>query len=316
MRQLTCTGPGSVEWTDAPAPAIEDDDHALIRPIVAARCDIDLMLIAGASADDPFSLGHEGVGVVEALGDGVRGFEIGDVVTLPFQIGCGACHACARGHTGNCERVPLMSTYGMKPLCGRDWGGLVSDSVRVPFASAMLRRVPAGVDPVTIGSVSDNVVDGYRAVAPHLAARPGAEVLIVSEGTTSIGLYAADAAGACGAARVVVASPDAEVRAAATRLGAEAVDTDFRERLGPFPIVVAHTTSPAALTFAVAATDYEGICQTTAFPLEPTPLPIMKMYTKGIVRRSLKRLDRHRKRKPTVATCSPAVRRYPLCHRG
>lgn len=48
-------------------------------------------------------------------------------------------------------------------------------------ATAMLQPLAADVDPVSLASVSDNVLDGYRAVAPHLAARPGSAVLIVSQ---------------------------------------------------------------------------------------------------------------------------------------
>ena len=66
------------------------------------------------------------------------------------------------------------------------------------------------LDPAALASVSDNVPDGYRAVAPHLAARPGSEVLVVSHGMPSIPLYAVQAARALGAAAVHFASADRE----------------------------------------------------------------------------------------------------------
>ena len=69
--------------------------------------------------------------------------------------------------------------------------------------------------------------DGYRAVAPHLAAQPGSELLIVSHGLPSIPLYAAQAALALGASRVDFASADAEQLALAERLGAHPIETDF-----------------------------------------------------------------------------------------
>ena len=63
----------------------------------------------------------------------------------------------------------------------------------------MLTPLPPGIDPVAAASVPDNVLDGYRSVAPHLVARPGADVLVAIHGNRSIGLYAAQAALALGA---------------------------------------------------------------------------------------------------------------------
>jgi alcohol dehydrogenase len=83
---------------------------------------------------------------------------------------------------------------------GGDWGGMLGDLVRVPFADAMLMRVPDGVAPESIASASDNLPDAWRTVAPHLAANPGAEVLVLGGGARSIGL-AAGLAVALGAGR-------------------------------------------------------------------------------------------------------------------
>src|SRR3989442_590985 len=84
----------------------------------------------------------------------------------------------------------------------------------------VLAPVAPQLDSVALGSVSDNVLDGYRAVAPHLATSPGADVLIVCHGLKSVPLYAAHTAVALGAGRVDYASDDAEALALAERLGA------------------------------------------------------------------------------------------------
>src|SRR6266849_9947943 len=94
MRQLTCTGPGTIEWRDVPEPRLQSDVEALVRPLAVARCDIDLFLTSGAiPAREPFALGHECVGEVVALGDAVQGLEIGQRVVVAFQISCGACRS-------------------------------------------------------------------------------------------------------------------------------------------------------------------------------------------------------------------------------
>ena len=74
MQQLTCTGPGHVEWREVESPALESDVEALVQPLAVARCDIDPFLTGGAfPVKEPFALGHECVGEVEALGDADSG---------------------------------------------------------------------------------------------------------------------------------------------------------------------------------------------------------------------------------------------------
>jgi threonine dehydrogenase-like Zn-dependent dehydrogenase len=190
MRQLTCVEAGKLEWRDVPEPRIEADCEALIRPLAVARCDIDRFLVSGAfPIQVPFALGHECVAIVTALGDSVRGLSLGQRVVVSFQVSCGRCGRCRAGLTALCEEMPVLSDYGMQPLSGVEYGGMLSDLVRVPFAEAMLRPISPTLDPAALASVSDNVPDGYRAVAPHLAARPGSEVLVVSHGAPSIPLF-------------------------------------------------------------------------------------------------------------------------------
>src|SRR5262249_11340730 len=157
---------------------------------------------------------------VVALGDGVRSLEVGQRVVVAFQVSCGTCRSCTAGHTANCDAYPVLSDFGMQPLSGTEYGGMLADLVRVPHAQAMLAPVARTLDPVAVASVSDNALDGYRAVAPHLAEQPSAEILIVTHGLKSVPLYAALAAIALGAERVDFASNDDEVLKVAQRLGA------------------------------------------------------------------------------------------------
>lgn len=284
MRQLTCVDVGKLEWRDVPEPRISADGEALIRPLAVARCDIDRFLVSGAfPIQVPFALGHECVAVVTALGDGVRGLSLGQRVVPSFQVSCGACGRCRAGLTAICEKMPVLSDYGMQPLSGVEYGGMLSDVVRVPFAEAMLRPISHALDPSALASVSDNVPDGYRAVAPHLAARPGSQVAVVSHGIASIPLYAAQAALALGAAAVHFASADRELLALTEQLGATPIETDFSTRPGTYPIVVDAGMTPAGLGWAIRATEPEGVYQSVSFhPGPPVPMPLGRMYTLGI----------------------------------
>jgi len=285
VQQLTCIDANKLEWRDVPAPRIRGDREALVRPLAVARCDIDRFLASGLfPLRGPFALGHECVGELTALGDAVRGLEIGQRVVVSFQVSCGRCSTCTAGRTGLCEELPTLSDYGMQPLSGVEYGGMLSDLIRVPHAEAMLEPVPSELDPAALASVSDNVPDGYRGVARHLAALPGSELLIVSHGLPSIPLYAAQAALALGATRVDFASADAEQLALAERLGAHPLETDLEERPARrYPIVVDAGLSAAGLHHAIRATEPEGICQSVSFHPGPgVSLPLGRMYTLGI----------------------------------
>lgn len=285
MRQLTCVGPGAVEWQDVPEPELQQPDDVLVRPMAVARCEIDplLVLVGPRPGDDGFALGHEAVAEVVAVGDAVDGLQVGHLVLPAFQLSCGACPTCRRGHTANCDAYPVLSDYGMQPLSGVEYGGMVSDLVRVPHAEAMLQPLPPGVDPVAAASVPDNVIDGYRAVAPHLAARPDADVLVACHGIPSIALYATQAALALGTGSVTFASDDPRALALAERLGATVEETDFARPKARHPLVVDAGVRPQGLQYAIRATEPEGVCHSVSYYAEgPVELPLGRMYTLGI----------------------------------
>lgn len=283
MEQLTLVGQGKIEWHDVPAPRIEGPGEALVRPLAVSRCDIDLPYVTGMLPPPrPFALGHECVGEVVEIGDGVASVRPGERVIVPFQISCGACARCQRGHTGSCEAVPFLSAFGL-PLQAREWGGALSDLVRVPFADAMLVPAPADVPAWALAAAADNATDGWRCVATHLAARPGASVLVVAGLAPSIALYAADAALALGANRVDVLSPDPAILAVATRIGATAIESGFAGKHGPYDVTVDASVDPAGLALALRATDHEGVCVCPVYYFgESTPVPLGRMYTKGV----------------------------------
>jgi threonine dehydrogenase-like Zn-dependent dehydrogenase len=281
MQELRFVEKGRLEWREAPEPRLEDDRQALVRPVAVATCDIDLGIVRGAVPyQEPFPFGHEGVAEVTEVGDAVTTVEPGALVSVPFQISCGECGRCRRGQTGNCESVPRMSMYGL-PI-GPEYGGFLSDVVRVPYADAMLVPIPDGVEPASVASLSDNIVDGWRTVGPPLEAEPGAAVLICG-GAGSIALYATEIATALGAERVDFAGGSPEHRELAERLGATLADEEFPDRLGPYPITVDASADEAGLACALRSTEPDGICTSIGIYFQPqTAVPLLEMFTKGM----------------------------------
>ena len=279
MRALTFAGKDQIEWRDAPDPKLQGDGEALVRPLAVATCDLDQLIVRGMIPfEEPFPLGHECVAEVTEVGDGVEGFSPGDVVSVPFQISCGECDRCRRGNTGNCERVERMAMYGL-PM-GTNYGGFLSDSARVPFADSMLVKVPDGIEPEAVASLSDNIPDAWRTVGPQLAERPGSPVLICG-GAASIALYATGIALALGAERVDFAGGNSYIRKVAEEIGATMLDEEFPRKLGPYPITVDASADPEGLLCAIRSTDGDGICTSIGIYFEDVELPLLEMYTKN-----------------------------------
>jgi len=283
MQQLTFTAPQTLLWEDVPEPKLDGDGAAIVRPLAVATCDLDSAILTGKTPfQPPIALGHECIGEVVDVGDAVTSIEPGERVVVPFQISCGDCGACRERRTGNCETGPPMQMYGFG-AGGGDWGGALSDLLRIPYADHMLVPLPEGVDPEAAASVADNVVDAWRTVGPQLEARPGAEVLVIGgAGPGSIGMYAAGIASALGAARVDYVDSDHDCNARAKRLGAELLeDADLGEKLGSYPITVDASSNPAGLRSALRSTARDGSCTSTGIYFEDTPLPLFEMYSRG-----------------------------------
>lgn len=287
MRQLTFIEPGRLEWWDVPAPRLTAATDAIVRPLAVARCDLDLYIATGfvKSYPGPFAFGHETVGVVVEAGE-AAGVAPGDRVIVPFQLSCGRCGACRRGWTNACEAYPFGAAFGLAPTSGRDFGGALSDLMLVPFADHMLAPLPEGVDPIAAASLSDNIADGWRAVGPQLAERPGASVLVIGGLAQSVGLYAAGAAVAAGAGRVLYLDDDADRRARAQAMGAEAEPLALAQGRQPqeqFEIVAEAAGDAEALGFAIRSCAPNGVLTSMAIHLgEVTPVPLTRAYYKGL----------------------------------
>ena len=172
-------------------------------------------------------------------------------------------------------------------MAGLDAGGFLADLVLVPYADGMLIPLPAGLDPVAVASLSDNIPDGWRAVGPYageLAALDPADRRVLVTGGRSIGLYAAACAVALGA-HVDYVDTDAIRLAAAERLGAAARDRDLPDRSwAPYPVTVSTSARPEALVATLRATWPGGVCTCTSifFGDRTLPLPLWWMYTSGV----------------------------------
>src|SRR5690349_23841365 len=104
MKALVYHGPGRRAWADKPVPALQHPTDALVRISKTTICGTDLHILKGDVPEVPrgLTLGHEGVGVVTAIGNAVSQFKPGDRVLISCITSCGKCPSCRRGMYSHC----------------------------------------------------------------------------------------------------------------------------------------------------------------------------------------------------------------------
>jgi threonine dehydrogenase-like Zn-dependent dehydrogenase len=228
MRALTWQGNEHVEVTDVPDPAIQEPNDIVIRVTSTAICGSDLHLygVLGPFLKPGDVLGHEPMGVVEEVGDGITHLRPGDRVVIPFNISCGQCWMCQRGLFAQCETTQVRdqgkgaALFGYTSLYGSVPGGQ-AQFLRVPQAQFGPIKIPDGAPDEQYLYLSDILPTAYQAVA--YADVPDGGTLAVL-GLGPIGQMAVRIARQLGVPRVIGVDPVPERRTAAARFGVEILD--------------------------------------------------------------------------------------------
>jgi 2-desacetyl-2-hydroxyethyl bacteriochlorophyllide A dehydrogenase len=217
MRAVTFQAPGEVLVDDVPEPAISHPADAIVAVEASGVCGSDLHIYHGRVKIEPgFTIGHEYVGTVIAVGEDVRSVKVGDRVLGCFQTACGRCFFCRRGAFHKCDE---SRTFGHGATLG-SLQGTQAEQALVPNADLVLRRLPPGMSEETALFAGDVMGTAYHAVTES-GLRPG-EVAAVF-GLGPVGLCAVQAARAAGAAEVLaVDAVPARLQMAAS-FGARAV---------------------------------------------------------------------------------------------
>lgn len=294
MQQLFILGPGKTEWRETEDLQIRSAQEAIVRPLAVSVCDADVGILQGqVPFPFPYPFGHEAAGEVVAVGEDVRTVWVGSRVIVPFQISCGTCVACRRGHTAACRTSEDADAYGQifghaaygfgKPT--GSYGGMLGDQVRVPFADAMLVLIPEGLAAETVSAASDNLTDAHQRVAPTLHAEPEADVLVVGGrgAASSIGLYAVALARALGASKVDYVSDQPSLLSIAERLGGRPIEAkEPPGRVGRYRLTVDTSAHPDWLATAIRSTDAFGTCATCGVYFGEVRVPLGEAYNQGL----------------------------------
>ncbi len=196
MRAVTFQAPGEVRIEEKADPELVAGDDAVVRVEASGICGSDLHIYHGRVPVEPgFTIGHEFVGTVLAIGDEVERVGVGDRVLGTFHTACATCSSCLRGDYHRCRNG---QTFGHGSHLG-NLQGAQAEQLLVPRANLTLRRVPEGMSDDAALFAGDVMGTGYHAVA-HAGMRPGDTVAVLGLGP--VGLCAVQAALAGGAVEV------------------------------------------------------------------------------------------------------------------
>jgi len=181
MLAYTYVERGKFELQEKQKPALQDDRDAIIRVTLASICTSDLHIKHGSvpRAVPGVTVGHEMVGVVEAVGLAVAAVKPGDRVAVNVETFCGECFFCKHGYVNNCTDPNGGWALG----CRIDGGQ--AEYVRVPYADQGLNRIPANVSDRQALLVGDVLATGFWAVRISEIG-PEDTVLIIGAGPTGI----------------------------------------------------------------------------------------------------------------------------------
>lgn len=210
----------AIEEVAEPVPA---PGQVVLKVLAAGACHSDLHIMSefdesvGLPWTLPFTLGHENTGVVHALGDGVRGIEVGQQVAVHGAWGCGTCGRCRDGLENYCENPLEAPVAGGGGGLGLDGG--MADYLLVPDARHLV-PLPEGLDAVTAAPLTDAGLTPYHAVR-RSTGKLGPTSTAVVIGVGGLGHLAVQILKAVCAARIVAVDKRPEALELAAAMGAD-----------------------------------------------------------------------------------------------
>lgn len=213
MKALVYRGPGHRMWEEKTVPVLRCATDAIVRITTTTICGTDLHILKGDVPEVPIglTLGHEGVGVVTAVGGAVSSVKPGDRVLISCITSCGKCDACRRGMYSHCADGGWQ--------LGHMIDGTQAELVRVPHADGSLHKIPAAcVDEEPLVMLSDILPTGYECGVLNGEIKPGDTVAIIGAGP--IGLASLMTAQFYSPGEIIMVDGDSNRREVARTFGA------------------------------------------------------------------------------------------------
>lgn len=214
MKALVYHGPGKRTWEEKPRPEIREESDAIARISKTTICGTDLHIMKGdvPTVSDGRILGHEGTGIIEEAGTGVRNFKAGDKVLLSCITADGTCEYCKRGMYSHCANGGWV--------LGNTIDGTQAEYVRIPFADTSLYHVPPGVDEDALVMLSDILPTGFECGVLNGRVQPADTIAVIGAGP--VGLAALLTAHFYSPAGIIMIDTDDNRLSVSKKLGATA----------------------------------------------------------------------------------------------
>ena len=284
MLAYTYLDKGRFGLVEKPVPVLQNDTDAIVRVTLASICTSDLHIKHGfvPRAVRGITVGHEAVGVVEAVGDAVKGVRPGDRVSVGVETFCGECFFCKHGKVNNC----VLPDGGWAMGCRID--GMQAEYVRVPYADTGLTLIPDGVSDESAVLAGDILATGWWA-AKIADIEEGSDTLVIGAGPT--GICCALSAALKSPNRVFICDID-DVRldfvrkhypSLITLRADEALEKMRAEcRFGGADSVIEAAGTPASFRLAWEAARPASTVTVVAMYDEAQTLPLPEMYGKNL----------------------------------
>ena len=181
MKAVVYHGPGNKSLDTVPVPKVQKPTDAVVRIVKTTICGTDLHILKGdvPAVEKGRILGHEGVGIIESVGDAVSNFKPGDRVLISCITSCGKCEYCKQQMYSHCEDGGW--------ILGHLIDGTQAEYVRIPHADNSLYPIPAGSDEEALVMLSDILPTGHEIGVLYGAVKPGDTVAIVGAGPVGMG---------------------------------------------------------------------------------------------------------------------------------
>jgi alcohol dehydrogenase len=257
MRALVFHGPNQISLETVPMPRARAGE-AVIRVTLTTICGTDLHILKGEYPVKPgLTIGHEPVGVIHELGDGVTGYEIGDRVVVGAITPCGQCNFCLSGDWSQCGGAIGGWRFG------NTINGAQAEYLRVPYAQANLAMIPDGLTDEQVVLLADIASTGISA-AESADLQIGDTVAIFAQGP--IGLCATAGAKLKGASLIITVETDPARIEMSKRMGADVI-LDFSK--GDVVDQIKHLTRGKGVDVAIEALGTQSTFENALRVLRP-----------------------------------------------
>ncbi|MFZ1807458.1 MAG: zinc-dependent alcohol dehydrogenase family protein [Cyclobacteriaceae bacterium] len=176
MKALVYHGDHKIALEEKPRPTIKNTTDAIVKILKTTICGTDLGIYKGKNLymKDGIILGHEGVGIIDEIGEGVSQFKVGDKVIISCITSCGSCEYCKKQLYAHCKDGGW--------ILGHMIDGVQAEYARIPYADNSLYKIPSTINDDVAVLLSDILPTGHEIGVQYGNVKPGDAIAIVGAG--------------------------------------------------------------------------------------------------------------------------------------